>query len=102
VEQQPRSFLWYRERQADIIGQSKRSWTLKPAVHVKRPKWMWTSYSIPFARHAKNRDYGLTCREKTSGIRTGVRTSREIPAELCTFELSGIGCFKAPTLSLVE
>jgi uncharacterized protein (DUF2225 family) len=28
----------YRELQADIIRQIKRSWTLKPAVHVKRPK----------------------------------------------------------------
>jgi hypothetical protein len=36
-------------------ARSKRSWTLKPAVHVKRPKWMWTSYSTPFGRDAKNR-----------------------------------------------
>jgi hypothetical protein len=44
-----------RELQADIIRQIKRSWALKPAVRVKRPKWMWTSYSTPFACDAKNR-----------------------------------------------
>jgi hypothetical protein len=32
------AFCRYRELKADIIRQSKRSWTLKPAVHVKRPK----------------------------------------------------------------
>ena len=34
-------------------ARSKRSPTLKPAVHAKRPKWMWTSYSTPLARDAK-------------------------------------------------
>jgi hypothetical protein len=51
----------------------------------------------PVARDAKNRylrgGYRLTCNEKTSGIRTGGTTSRELPTELCTFELSGtVGC----------
>jgi hypothetical protein len=36
-------------------ARSKWSWTLKPAVHVKRPKWRRTSYSTPFVRDAKNR-----------------------------------------------
>jgi hypothetical protein len=35
----------YRELQADSTARSKRSWTLKPAVRVKKPKGMWTSYS---------------------------------------------------------
>ena len=74
----------------------KRSWTLKPPAHVKQPKWM----STPFARDAKNRYLRwlrLTCDEKTSGIRTAATTSRELPAEPCTFKLSGtVECASKP------
>jgi hypothetical protein len=61
---------------------------------------MWTSYSTSFARDAKNRYLRWLppdLYEKTSGIRIGGTTSREIPAELCTFELSGtVGCASKP------
>ena len=49
------AFCRYRELQADIIRQIKEELDPQTRMHVKRPKWMWTSYSTPFARDAKNR-----------------------------------------------
>jgi hypothetical protein len=91
------AFCRYRELQADIIRQIKEE--LDPQTRDAREEAEVDVDQLfdPVCPRCKepisDGGYRLACNEKTSGIRTGGTTSREIPAELGTFKLSGtVGC----------
>jgi hypothetical protein len=98
------AFCRYREMQADIIGQIKEELDPQTRSAPEAAEVDVDQLFDPVCRDSKNRDYGLTCNEKTSG-----NTNRrdDLSGNPCrtvhllnTRERSSV--LQAPTLSLVE